>query len=552
MALSGFDRTCMDSAHEEYSTRRQGAWIPEGQRVDSHNFLRNWIHRVLGSLLALGLLLASNAWAQVVFTVNSTADKVDADTSDSLCLTAAGTCTLRAAVMQANRAANAGAIIMLPAGIYTLTLGPVDADGDNNGDLNLTTPAGGNPVITIVGAGAGTTIVDANHIDRALSVASGRTAVISGVTFRNGLVAMSSGGGILNSGDLTLTDCRLSSNSAPAHHAVGGGLYSNGFAWLTRVTIDNNNSDFGGGIFAQTGLLQLSQSTVTANHAYADAGINLSTSFESSIDLTSITGNIASVISGGIGIDGNGPVSLDRSTVSGNHAMTAGGIGISSSSSLRVMRSTISANTSENGGGIDNNGLLDVSNSTISGNSATQNGGGLRNNNGAQSNLYNSTVVFNEADSDFDSDGAGAGIYNDNAGTFNVRNSIIAGNVIQVDQAYEDCFGPLRSYGRNKFSNAANANVINCAVVQVGAGNFSALNSFSELGALQNNGGPTQTHALVPPSNMIDGTDPALACVDPDGNPFTTDQRGYPRIAGARCDIGAFEYGDAIFKNGFD
>jgi hypothetical protein len=71
------------------------------------------------------------------------------------------------------------------------------------------------------------------------------------------------------------------------------------------------------------------------------------------------------------------------------------------------------------------------------------------------------------------------------------------------------------------------------------------------LGFLRDNGGPTKTIALVPPSGMIDGAAP---CVGQNGGSdiLTTDQRGRPRIVGAHCDIGAFEYdaGD-IFASGF-
>ncbi|MEO7064662.1 MAG: hypothetical protein ABI082_12935, partial [Dokdonella sp.] len=71
-------------------------------------------------LVAL-LLFAPEVFAVQTFTVNSTLDQVDDDTTDNVCHTAANTCTLRAAVMQANRAPTAGATIMLPAGVYTLT-----------------------------------------------------------------------------------------------------------------------------------------------------------------------------------------------------------------------------------------------------------------------------------------------------------------------------------------------------------------------------------------------------------------------------------------------
>ena len=62
------------------------------------------------------------------------------------------------------------------------------------------------------------------------------------------------------------------------------------------------------------------------------------------------------------------------------------------------------------------------------------------------------------------------------------------------------------------------------------------------LGPLQDNGGPTMTHALDEGSVAIDEI-PEADCVDADGEPLTTDQRGEPRpeTGGTMCDVGAFE-----------
>ena len=60
------------------------------------------------------------------------------------------------------------------------------------------------------------------------------------------------------------------------------------------------------------------------------------------------------------------------------------------------------------------------------------------------------------------------------------------------------------------------------------------------LGPLQNNGGTTETHALLLGSPAIDHI-PVADCTDLDGVPITTDQRGVARPQGAGCDIGAYE-----------
>jgi hypothetical protein len=64
---------------------------------------------------------------------------------------------------------------------------------------------------------------------------------------------------------------------------------------------------------------------------------------------------------------------------------------------------------------------------------------------------------------------------------------------------------------------------------------------------LQNNGGPSWTHALLQGSNAIDGGDPVQGCIDENAVPLATDQRGAPRPVGVRCDSGAFEYRPPLY-----
>lgn len=76
----------------------------------------------------------------------------------------------------------------------------------------------------------------------------------------------------------------------------------------------------------------------------------------------------------------------------------------------------------------------------------------------------------------------------------------------------------------------------------------------NSVGPLQNNGGPTLPHALLAGSDAIDTTT-AQGCRDQNGTLLPTDQRSAPRVAGMRCDVGAFEFGavaDRIFRNGFE
>ena len=106
---------------------------------------RSWAARAFVCALACGPNWVHVAFAATVFLVDSTDDDVDDNPGNGKCHTAAGTCTLRAAIMEANRTPNAGAIITLPAGIYPITIDPHDTDDEDNGDFNLGIPSGYTP-----------------------------------------------------------------------------------------------------------------------------------------------------------------------------------------------------------------------------------------------------------------------------------------------------------------------------------------------------------------------------------------------------------------------
>ena len=417
-------------------------------------------------LLALILLPVRTVSAAPSFSVNSVLDEVDDNPGDGTCHTAANTCTLRAAVMEANRSSGLGATIILPSGIYTLTIPASIADGEENGDLNLTATPSGNQAITISGAGAGTTIIDANQIDRVFFIHHPRTATISGVTIRNGYVAgiLNVGGGIYNLGSLTITDSIITNNTAGPIGISG--------SW-------------GGGINATGGLCSLE---------------------------------------------------IINSTISQNSAVNGGGGILSDCDHTVINNTTISGNNSFLGGGINVLNSLTLINSTLSENSAKNNGGGIYMTNGS-ANIYNSSIVFNRADSDSMNGGAGGGIYT-NSTTVNLRNSLVAENTYLNSSVNSDCFGTLHSYGRNLFWDVFGG----CTVIAE-TGSWGYLDPFNSLSpSLQNNDGPTMTHALLAGSNAIDGGDPDFGCIGPDALPFARDQRGAARVVGARCDIGAFEY----------
>ena len=423
------------------------------------------VHRFLGCLAIAWLVGAIPAGAQIVFQVDSTLDEIDDDLLDGICHTDSGTCSLRAAIMQANLATGAGATILLPAGTYGLTRPIVGSDGPDSGDLNLTTPTAGNPPISIVGAGPAVTVIDANQQYRVIDVAAGRTALLSGVRISGGLTP-GSGGGIISFGSLILHACSIDENVA---------------------------GTFGGGIAAY-GPLSLIESTVSANTSINFAGGGI---FASSVEMTG-------------------------STISGNQALAGHG-----------------------GGLVVSGGPLRASSSTISGNSAAQDAGGIMFASSVGSaDLYNVSIVFNRGDSDGNLTGVSGGVWVGFTSVFSVRNSLIAGNTLVGSALDNDCFGTIGSYGRNLFGTDDA-----CTILAV-TGSWTLLDSLDGIGPLAMNGGGTATHALLPGSNAIDGGDPELGCIDGEG-PIATDQRGAPRTFGDACDLGAYESG-TLFLDDFE
>ena len=174
---------------------------------------------------------------------------------------------------------------------------------------------------TIIGPAAGVTI-SGNNATRVLQVDGNVTAAISGVAIANGNSGFW-GGGILNSGFLTLTNDTISNNYASY---VGGGIYNaeTGSAnlTLTDVSIVNNTSaSEGGGLFNDQHAV-LTNVTVSGNSAPRGGGIKGNFHGEITTVLTNVTvsGNIASQ-GGGILNDGSaGQFTLANTIVAGNDA----------------------------------------------------------------------------------------------------------------------------------------------------------------------------------------------------------------------------------------
>lgn len=423
-----------------------------------------------------------------------------------------GLCSLREAIIAANTntavdacpAGNGVDTIILPAGQYDLTVAGINENAALTGDLDITED------LIIIGDGSANTTINANGVDRSFHILWTATVEISGLTITLGNADL--GGGILNSGTLTLTDTTFSDNNAIDG---GGGIYNTSTATITDSTFSGNSAALGGGIYNTGGAtMTVTNSTISGNTVSNDGG----------------------------GIVNEHTLTLTDSTISDNTASIAGGgiynTSYASSSTLTVTNSALSGNsTNGDGGGIFNSETATFINSTISGNSAYFDGGGISNSGTAK--LHNVTIANNTADSDADELGDGGGVFVSATGTLNLGNSIIAGNFDNsAVTRHSDCSGKLTSLGYNliqKFNG--------CAMAGRG-GNL--LHVLPLLGPLQDNGGATWTHALLAGSPAIDAGNPA-GCKDGNGVMLTTDQRGSVRPVDGDgdnmivCDVGAFE-----------
>jgi hypothetical protein len=207
----------------------------------------------------------------------------------------------------------------------------------------------------------------------------------------------------------------------------------------------------------------------------------------------------------GAGISNGGSLTVTNSTVSGNTASLGGGI-LNDGGTLTLANSTVSENTALLGGGISNQGTVTLANSTVSENGGGD-GGGIFNAGGTLT-LTNSTVSGN--------DGADIFIYGASSAT--LINSLVDG----------DCAGPITSLGYNIESPGDT-----CGFDQA-TDKFDVIADDLRLGELADNGGPTMTHALLPGSVAIDVIPADMCEVD-------EDQRGVTRPQGGACDVGAVE-----------
>lgn len=409
--------------------------------------------------------------------------------------------------------------------------------------LNLTIQGPGQNALTVSGGNQFQVFHVANA--QVFDVTYPANATIFGMTISKGNVD-GVGAGIYNDGTLKVTDCTISGNSAYGD-GDGGGIYndSSGTLTVSHTTISGNYADDrGGGIYNRGTLTVQNGTVITQNTAQgSDGGGIYNANVSPNPDVVNTIGTLQVE---------HTELTVENSTISYNTSKGAGGGGVRNNGTAVFTACTINNNTSDtHGGGIDNNGGdLSVVNSTIYGNTSKQSGGatvvrryngitaaydgvgGGVNNDSGTATFTNCTISGNTAGD------TGGGIYNLSDATTTLNNTIVAKNTAGNGGPDISNIATLNAYfsliGNNSGANLGSNSHDN----KVGSPT-KPLDPM--LGSLTNNGGLTQTMALLAGSPAINSGSNTLAR-DINGT-LTTDQRGtgYPRIVNVTVDIGAFE-----------
>ncbi len=245
------------------------------------------------------------------FFVNTSADAFDNQIGDGICSTVAGSCTLRAAIEEANSQPNIASTIILTSinNHFLVTLG----------ELTVNAP------ITIIGADKDLAVIDAMGSSRAFSVKPTGELTLERLTVAGGN-ADGNGGAIEVAGVLSINSSALSRNHAKGH---GGAIATidDASVYVVGTVVDHNIAELGGGAIA---ILNDSQATVdqsTLNHNTASYGgaiyINSHSSFTS--EKTTYSGNTTQTGAGfAIYNVSSLPYSLEHATVADNRSNVFG------------------------------------------------------------------------------------------------------------------------------------------------------------------------------------------------------------------------------------
>jgi CSLREA domain-containing protein len=455
-----------------------------------------------------------------------------ADTNDGTC---DADCSLREAVVAAS-AVSGDDTINVPAGTYTLSSGQMQ---------------GNNGIITLVGAGSGSTIIDGNSSGRIfealwssagfnfqdIRLQNGNISNVGGcvkITNNNITVTRSifdnctgtRGGAIFSDQVITVTieDSTFSNNTANNSSGSGGGAIEAKAVTVTGSTFSGNQATGagarGGAIYSPTTISVTNSSfsnnqLTTGGHGGAIYALQTTTITSSTFDTNSTASGEGGAIY--IGNGGTSPSITDSYFKSNSATGDGGAVRNIEPDTLTIDGSTFESNSGGRGGALASyDGTATIKNSTFSGNIGTAEGGGIRSGSSTVS-LHYSTF------------------YNNSAGNSSAGGAILGNSVATLGTIFS-------GNTSNAAANACGWSTITSSGYNVDRSSECGFSTTTGdvtgdplLAALADNGGPTKTHAITS-GPAVDGG--PSSCTAATGD---VDQRNSVRPQGSNCDIGAYE-----------
>lgn len=510
-------------------------------------------------------------------TVNTTADAPDNNPGDGRCETAAGQCSLRAAIQESN-ANNIADLINLPDGVYII-----------GSQLDVTKP------VSIKGASQAKTIVDGNFTTRVFRFGYNTGPhYMSDLTIRNARNKFTeqierNGGGIYSQANLTLTNITVTNSQAFQGGGIyneiyfttdyklhtlrlnnitltlngslntqpywgGGGLFNGSALVADGLYITDNHAFQGGGIYNGSPYVKVTINNFKINNNTANFGAGIDNDLGSDVTLTNgeISNNVTSCCnpltgdgSGGAGIYHNqGHMNLVNVILRNNIAhygatVNQGSYGgaIVNIMTMNLYNVAMVGNQATFGAAIHNGNYtnwtnrLNLSNATLSGNTSIvgtkgfSSGGAIFNTDSGKVYLVNSAITQNTSMYT-----GGITNYTKNNTLIQMKNTILAGNT--DDNNIGDCSGAIQSLGGNIINTTAGNKAVGYACA------FSVSGS-DQLGIIPLMGSLVfdtylAHHPLLSGSQAIDrGLDDGCTA---------TDINGLARPQGNACDVGPDEY----------
>ncbi len=413
------------------------------------------------------------------------------------------------------------AVTLLPSSNGALATSPSDQVTAQAQPLNL--------VVTTLTDKLDTTYDPANLSLRDAIAEANANSGTDTITFASTL----NGGTIkLSLGELAITDSVTIEGPGAANLTINGSQQSRIF----NISDGNSATNISVEI---DGLMLTGGSADNGGAIYSEEDLTLKSA--------TVTGNTATNYGGGIFAYGYGTTTIQNTTISGNSsAVDGGGILAYGVGAMTIQDSTIAGNSAnETGGGIvaSSYGATTIQDSTICGNSAKVNAGGI----GIQTADGSTTLIQNSTITGNTTQGTGGGLCvaapttsTTSPPSVTVESTIIAGNT-DASATAPDVLNPSLATFTNCLVGDNPGSGLNEAPVGTPDSNGNLIGGPThgivdpKLGSLADNGGPTQTCALLAGSPAIEmGSNPAGLAYDQRGS-------GYPRVLGAQADIGAFE-----------